>query len=345
MFKLRCLSLLFALALVGWAARPSFAAAPIPPSNLNRPNYDYSDPDSCTACHFIDGFDHMPRAVGVQWNDAAQRWERTGHGWWDSRHAQSQYGWSQPNSKWWKQPGATYGSNDNTFCTYCHSPLQANGKGSVFNGAVINGSPIPKFQGVTCSACHPGGAVTSAIAKQYPTAVLSGRLAILIRGQDPSLVSSWIPILAGQEDQLCLSCHEQDPHDAQTNAVFGVMYDAGVTCFDCHMGPYRIFTGTAAIPEPPLTERFHDWRVAENLPYSCGVQGAMPQFSCHPQFNVDSTRAFIPLLTMQHSEWWSLPPFSGGATSSSLVSAHSLTTPADYMAVWQQIQAAQQQGP
>ena len=119
------------------------------------------------------------------------------------------------------------------------------------------------------------------------------------------------------------------------------MYDAGVTCINCHMAPYQIFTGTASIPQPPLPERFHDWKVAENLPYSCGAQGSLSQFSCHSEFTTQSANAFIPLLTVQHSNWWTLPPFSA-SSSNAAVSAHNLTTADDYMNLWRQIQAAQQ---
>ena len=55
-----------------------------------------------------------------------------------------------------------------------------------------------------------------------------------------------------------------------------------------------------------------------------------------PSFTADSARAFIPLLTAQHSEWWNLPPFS---TSTSAVSAHELNATSDQLALWREIQA------
>lgn len=342
-----------ALVLMAWTVLPCngtcLAATPIPPSNLNRPSYNYSDADSCPSCHFIDGYDHTARAAGLQWNDTTQQWERTGHGWWDSAHAQSQYGWSQANSQFgWTQPSGTYGANDNTFCGFCHSPLQADGTGQFSNGAVINPVTVASFQAVTCSSCHTSTTVAAQILAQYPTALSGGETATLIRGQDPTKAGSWIPLLPGQENQFCLSCHEQDPHEAQANAIFQVMYNAGVTCIDCHMAPYQIFTGTAAKPAAALPERFHDWKVAENLPYSCGAQGSLGQFTCHSEFTAQSASAFIPVLTQQHANWWTLAPFASSTAvavgSAAPVSAHELTTPADYLNLWRQIQAAQAGG-
>jgi hypothetical protein len=181
----------------------------------------------------------------------------------------------------------------------------------------------------------------------YPTALSNGETATLIRGDDPGQAASWIPILPGGINQFCLTCHEQDPHDAQANSIFQVMYNAGVTCIDCHMAPYQIFTGTASNPASPLPERFHDWKVAGNLPYSCGAQGSLAGFTCHSEFTAESARAFIPVMTQQHNNWWSLPPFSGGAgaaTAEAPISAHNLSSTADYVNLWRHIQAVQRRG-
>jgi hypothetical protein len=330
------------------AAEPGIAGPPIPPTNLDRPDYDYSNANSCPACHFIDGYDHTARAAGLKWNDTTQQWERTGHGWWDSTHAQSQYGWSSTAINYgWTQPTGPYGETDNTFCAFCHSPLQADGTAHFSQGSVINPVTVSTFMAVTCSSCHPSNTVAADIVKIYPTALSSGETATLIRGDDPGLAASWIPILPGQENQFCLTCHEQDPHNAQANSIFQVMYNAGVTCIDCHMAPYQIFTGTASNPAAPLPERFHDWKVAENLPYSCGAQGSLSGFTCHSEFTADSARAFIPVLTQQHSNWWTFAPFSGSGGSQSpeaAISAHSLSTAADYMNLWRNIQAVEQRG-
>jgi hypothetical protein len=141
------------------------------------------------------------------------------------------------------------------------------------------------------------------------------------------------------DSEFCLTCHEQDPHNAASNGVFQTMYAAGVTCIDCHMAPFAINTGTTtdANGTPAgLTERFHDWKVAENLPYSCGAQGSLSQYTCHTNFTTASALAFIPFMTFQHSDWWSMPPFS---TEMAAVSAHELNASSDQLALWREIQA------
>jgi len=328
------LALLCAL-LLAWSSG-GLCASPIPPTNLDRPDYDYSNV-TCTSCHFIDGYDHTARAAGLQFNNTTNLWERTGHGWWDSRHAQSQYGWSKTATNYgWMQPVGPYGETDNTFCAFCHSPLQADGTATFSNGTVVNPVTVSTFQGVTCSSCHTSTTVAAQLLKLYPNAESGGETATLIRGQDPTKASSWIPILPGQENKFCLSCHEQDPHNASANSTFQVMYDAGVTCIDCHMAPYIVgVAGNTTGTPVGLTERFHDWKVAENLPYSCGTQGSLNQFTCHSEFTPDSARAFIPLMTVQHSGWWSLPPFSGPASA---VSAHEMNEASDQLALWREIQ-------
>jgi hypothetical protein len=323
--------------ILAWNAQGS-CASPLP-VNLDRPDYDYSNV-TCMSCHFIEGLDHTARAAGVTYNTTTNLWERTGHGWWDSRHAQSQNGWSSTAINYgWTQPPGPYGENDNTFCASCHSPLQASTTvpGMFGLGAVIDPVTVSTFQGVVCSSCHCSTTVAKALLAEYPTAESGGETATLIRGANPTLASSWIPILPGQESQFCLTCHEQDPHNAASNGVFQVMYAAGVSCIDCHMAPYNLYAGTTDHPiSPPLTERFHDWKVAENLPYSCGAQGSLSQYTCHSGFNAAAALAYIPFMTSQHSDWWSLPPFS---TDTKAVSAHELNATSDQLALWREIEA------
>lgn len=462
--------------ILAWNAQSSYAT-PLP-TFLDRPDYNYAGV-TCMSCHFVDAVNHTARAAGVQYGNAAcagngdpipcctgagtgtcpNQWVRTGHGWWDSRHAQSENGWSNPTSLYgWTQPGATYGENDNTFCANCHSPLQASvygiasisesgttatvtlsapgvpltdiavgdtifiagntvagynnvettapapaiggwtvtgitddttdtlavtitftalspgglaiGTGGtlgdttrtsvVFSGQVQDPVPVLStatgtiaasavgFTGVWCSSCHPSSSLGAAIIARYPgvTLVSGGVTATLVRGANPALAASWIPILPGfapdgisYQSHFCLTCHEQDPHNAASNSVFQVMYASGVSCIDCHMAPFAINTGTTtdALGTPAgLTERFHDWKVAENLPYSCGAQGSLSQYTCHSGFNAASALAYIPFMTGQHSDWWSLPPFS---SSTEAVSAHELNATSDQLVLWREIQA------
>ena len=229
--------------------------------------------------------------------------------------------------------------------------------GVTLNGSVLNPIIVPStttgtiaasavgFTGVWCSACHPSNSVASQIVARYPTAESGGETATLIRGANPALAASWTPLLGGMaadgfpnESHFCLTCHVTDPHNAASNSVYQVMYAAGVSCIDCHMAPFAINTGstTDAVGTPAgLTERFHDWKVAENLPYSCGAQGSLSQYTCHTGFNAAAALAYIPFLTGQHSDWWSLPPFSNEMAA---VSAHELNGTSDQLALWREIE-------
>ena len=288
--------------------------------------YDYGMPNSCTQCHFEDGYDFTADVLGVTWNAKTQSWQRTGIGWLDSRHAQSEYG-----------------ETNNTFCAKCHSPLQASATSS-FNNGNVQAGPIPdgSFAAVNCRVCHlDHEAVNSVLAAQDPTA--NGTIAVYLwKGVDNP--ASYQAIAPGQEDTLCLNCHEVSPHTGLS--VFEAMESEGVRCLDCHMAPYQF----AAPPLSSLAERRHDWKVAENEPYSCGAQGSLSGYSCHSEFTGDSAQQLIPFLMSQHSYWWDLPPFTfttvpvpGGGSASAQVaaSAHSLTTAGDYRDLWNKIELVQ----
>jgi hypothetical protein len=319
-----CILLALVMTIGAWAGADSWKAqvplaqaqtTPPLPANFTPPNYDYSSPKSCGACHFLLGFDHTSRALGAMFNNATQSWQLTGDGWLSSWHSQS-----------------AHGSNENTFCGKCHAPLQASASASFDNGLFVNTDQVPqgKFAAVTCVTCHPPDNVATVLVAQNPDAVLGGALGIYL-WKGYSNPASYQPIAPGQEDTLCLHCHEQR-HNTD-NPVFQKMYSNSVKCIDCHMAAYLIFTGTPDNPQPPLTERFHDWKVAGNLPYSCGVQGSLS--GCHSGFTVTDAQNIIPFIKEQHSAWWSLPPFNGQLQVA--VSAHSQMTVADYKLLWQEI--------
>jgi hypothetical protein len=87
----------------------------------------------------------------------------------------------------------------------------------------------------------------------------------------------------------------------EDNPAMELMYVAGVRCIDCHMAPYGIIPATEGT-EHPVKKLFHDFKVAANLPYSCGVSGSM--VGCHTEFGVESTLALIPYLKDQHKPMW-----------------------------------------
>jgi Cytochrome c554 and c-prime len=279
------------------------------PTTLNPPTYNYWEANSCTSCHFLDNGvdDFQLEVVGVNYDDKAQTFSFTGSGWFASRHSQS-----------------NHGSTQNTFCAKCHSPLQAKSQATFNNGFLENTELLPNgvVEGVTCSSCHsPIDSVSEEI----------GSHVSIYRYGDVADPASFIPIMEGQTDQLCLNCHI-NRHN-QDNPVFQKMYSAGVECIDCHMAPYGI---TVASSGATVTKRAHDFKVAQNLPYSCGVQGSLDGFTCHGEFSTNATLAFLPFLKEQHSDWWPLKPGAGKKGMTTAVGA--LETPADYLALWKRFQ-------
>lgn len=284
-----------AFILVGLLALTQAVFAQNPtPSAYNRPDYDYSESSSCINCHFIRGAagaDHNLEAVGIMFNDTTRQFYLTGGGWRSSLHAQS-----------------NYVSTQNTNCAKCHSPLQAKAD-AVFSPGKAEPIPDGKVEGVTCAACHPSH--TAAV-------TLGRRLGIYKFGMDRATAEAYDVIHEGDEDRLCLNCHEKRHNEG--NPAFDIMYTAGVRCIDCHMAVYGPMQAN-----PAIEKRFHDFKVAKNLPYSCGVQGAV--VSCHPGFSAASTAAFIPYLKDQHREMW----VKDGSTKK-------LNNAVQYMKLWRQLE-------
>ncbi|MFI5174189.1 MAG: multiheme c-type cytochrome [Terriglobia bacterium] len=285
------------LASVVLAANPT-------PAPLNVPSYNYSESNGCPSCHFSSGAagDHMPEAVGVKFDSTSNAFVFSGSGWRASRHAQS-----------------NHGSTQNTFCAKCHSPIQATPQATFNNGFMENTALIAdgQVEGVTCAGCHPPHATVP-------------RLGIYHYGQDKTKATSYTLIPEDQQDLLCLNCHVNRHNES--NAAFKRMYDAGVQCTDCHMARY----GLTNNGKGTVQKRFHDFKVAQNLPYSCGVDGSIDGFVCHAGFSTEATLAFLPFLKEQHSDWWPLKPGTGKRASTT--AARSLQTPADYMELWKEIQ-------
>ncbi len=72
------------------------------------------------------------------------------------------------------------------------------------------------------------------------------------------------PVPLGDADVLCTQCHTGD--FAPGFQGYGdYMHYAGVRCIDCHMA--KIPSGDPAIGERAA----HNFKVAANLPYSCGT--------------------------------------------------------------------------
>jgi hypothetical protein len=152
-------------------------------------------------------------------------------------------------SKWSESRHAdTYGpAQGNTFCARCHSPLQADAGASETRTTAI---PEAQWQDVTCSVCHPSAGQRAAwgspIAK-YDVAT-----------------KTYESVPLADADELCTHCHTGE-FTTGFQGYGSVMHDAGVRCIDCHM---------AVIPaDDPNVGQWpaHDFKVAANLPYSCGT--------------------------------------------------------------------------
>lgn len=261
------------------------------PAPLNRPDYDYTESNGCTRCHFTRGAggDHMLEAVGVKYDEGSRLFSLTGSGWRASAHAQT-----------------NYKSTQNTYCAKCHSPLQAKAESSYKNGVFKGTESVAegKMEGVTCAACHP---------THNAAVVLGRRLGIYKIGMDKTKPEAYDVVHHGEEDQLCLNCHVSRHNE--DNPAFMSMYSAGVRCMDCHLAPYGHILGTE------VEKRFHDFKVGKNLPYSCGVEGSMTH--CHPDFTAEATLEFLPMFKQQHTDWF---PMKNKTRKASLTTATAYMT-------------------
>lgn len=267
----------------------------VSPTNLARPDYDYTESNGCTRCHFTNGVlgDHMPEAVGMVFNDTTKQFALTGAGWRASLHAMS-----------------NYKSTQNTYCAKCHSPLQAKPE-SEFKPGGFEEIPDGKVEGITCAACHPS---------HNAAVVLGRRLGIYKWGMDKSKPEAYTVVNEWHEDELCLNCHVTRHNES--NPAFAKMFEIGIKCIDCHMATY------GHIPETEVEKRFHDFKVAKNLPYSCGVEGAVTH--CHPGYGTESTMTIISYMKEQHKDW----------RNPKDKTTRRLRTAEDYTALWKSLDAA-----
>ena len=362
------------LAVPAWAVAPGITYPQLP-TDLTPPSYDYGEAESCAGCHYIaegslPGLDHTSRVLGVWLQPAAavnascttgpsasiatgepyacctglhtgtcgDMWQLTGSGWFASRHSQSDYA-----------------STENGFCTKCHAPLQASASAS-FSGGTINAGPVPqqRFQAVTCASCHPPDNITAEIGALNPDAIDGGAIAIYLwKGyNNPASYQTLPPASSGvngdgtsKEDALCLNCHEQRHNFTPGTVMYAMMTtthnhlttpSGPVRCMDCHMSTYQSIGG-GSTGLPLLEERFHDWNVGADLPYSCGAIGSVS--NCHnssfSKFTVADAQNLIPFIKEQHSDWWTLPPFNGVVQAA--VPAHGAPTLVEFKVLEREI--------
>lgn len=211
--------------------------------HLMPENYNYTEAERCSNCKGEQNR-FMPRAAGVDLSSDVPALDR--RGWLASIHARSQ----------------SHDATVDTSCAWCHAPTA---EGATKNKEEAKSIPKGTWQGVTCGACHPG------------SVEISKRVSLVINympGTDPTKTEHYIFRDRGNGKDMnaqCRFCHHES-HDLLVKAKKEMMVSGGLRCIDCHMAAYAV-TGQHV-------ERFHNFKVAENLPHSCsgGVGRAV---SCH----------------------------------------------------------------
>lgn len=148
------------------------------------------------------------------------------------------------------------GRGANTYCASCKSPPLADP-----NATNSNNQPIAQevWQDVTCSSCHPPH--TQRVEWGTPIGVYDVAL------------GDWRPVYDSNE--LCVYCHSGTHHSKEFKCFAELMYDKkDVKCIDCHMPKVPVDVGGGVMRDT----HSHTFSVANNLPYSCGVDG----LPCHP---------------------------------------------------------------
>ncbi len=212
-------------------------------SHLTPEKYNYKEAARCSNCKGAQN-QFMPRAAGINLSSGSPKLDD--HGWLASVHARSQ----------------SHENRINTACAWCHAPTA--------EGATKDkkkAKPIPKgtWQGVTCGACHPGSLERNK------------RLSLIINytpGTDPAKPENYIFRDRGNGKEMnaqCRFCHHES-HDLLIKAKQEMMKSGELRCIDCHMAGYAVTNRHV--------ERFHNFKVAKNLPFSCSG-GIGRAATCH----------------------------------------------------------------
>jgi hypothetical protein len=233
--------------------------------HLTPDHYKYKEAEGCSNCKDSENR-FMPRAAGVDFSSGSPVLDK--RGWLVSVHARSQ----------------SHEDRVTTVCAWCHAPLT---KGATQKEE--EAKPIPKgtWQGVSCGACHPGS-----LARDK-------RISLLINfkpGTDPTKPESYVfrDRMSGKElNAQCRFCHHE-PHDLLIEAKQKNMASGNLRCIDCHMAAYAVTN--------QHVERFHNLKVAENLPFSCS--GGMGRAaSCHEGVSSEWFKEKLPTVKGPVKEW------------------------------------------
>lgn len=234
--------------------------------NVEPENYRYAEAERCINCKQSNN-DIMSRAVGIDIESGEPAVDQ--RGWLGGVHSRS----------------LSHEGEIKTDCAWCHAPTT---EGVTQDKEA--GQPIPggDWQGVTCTSCHPG------LLKREERESL---LANFKPGSDPEQKDSYIFIdksAGGNFDAQCRYCHH-DSHDIIVEAMSEMVASGELRCIDCHMAGY----GTDG---KDTVERFHNIKVAANVPYSCsGEYGTA--VACHADATVEWMNAEISGIKGERKEW------------------------------------------
>ena len=234
--------------------------------NVEPENYRYVEAEGCINCKQSSN-DIMTRAAGIDIESGEPTIDQ--RGWLGGIHSRSQ----------------SHDEGIKTDCAWCHAPIT---KGVTQDKE--SGQPIPggDWQGVTCTSCHPG---------KLKRELRESLLANFKPGSDPQLKDSYVFIdksEGGNFDQQCRYCHHGS-HDIIIEAMSEMATSGDLRCIDCHMAGYGI-AGQNAV------ERFHNVKVAANVPYSCsGEYGTT--VACHADATVEWMNENISSIKGERKEW------------------------------------------
>jgi hypothetical protein len=231
-------------------------------------HYRYVEAETCFNCKQSKN-DIMTRVVGVDISSGTIVLD--GRGWLSSVHARSQ----------------SHGDRVNTACAWCHAPTAA---GATRDKTAAK--PIEKgtWQGVTCGACHPGS-----VKRELRKSLLVN----LTPGSDRSNPDSYTfydKTEGSQFNTQCRFCHHES-HDLLLKQKTRMLEAGDLRCIDCHMAGYAIAEGRRG-----TAARFHNFKVAANLPWSCnGKFGVLT--SCHTNASKEWMETSITKVKGPRKSW------------------------------------------
>ncbi|MFC2156350.1 hypothetical protein ACFLT9_00805 [Acidobacteriota bacterium] len=235
--------LLFALVSILLVALPIFQEESLSLKHLTPENYHYVQAEGCANCKGAENV-FMPRAAGVDLS--GEKTILDDRGWLNSIHARSQ----------------SHEDRVDTACAYCHAPTTPNATRNKDEAqSILKGT----WQGVSCFACHPGP-----VERDKRQSLLVN----FLPGTEPSNPDNYIFRNRSDGTELnaqCRFCHHES-HDLLIEKKQDMMDSGEFRCVDCHMAAFAITDGHV--------ERFHNFKVEKNLPYSCS--GSMGRaMNCH----------------------------------------------------------------